>query len=208
MPPTTLCRPAASVRYRGLFPDWTGPRRQEAFFLEQLLEARQESQLPTNAAEPDEDVNVYLAGLLAEMAVSGLRDAGVVAGSDPLLLPPRRELNNRQRAEHHRRQGDHRLLSLGLFDRGDLMRRRAVPFGHDTASVRAMDMGLGACAYARAADLLAGRGTSATGLVTVWTKLAQNFPAYVHVLEVLARRRLGFGARLDEDDLRRLLATG
>jgi hypothetical protein len=208
MSSTTLCPPAASVRYRGLFPDWAGPRRQEAFFLEQLLEARRESRLPTNAAGPDEDVNVYLAGLLAEMAVSDLRDDGVVAGSDPLLLPPQRGLNNRERAEHHRRQGDHRLLSLGLFDRGDLMRRRAVPFGHDAASVRAMDLGLGASAYARAADLLAGRGASATGLVTVWSKLARNFPAYVHVLEVLARRRLGFGARLGEGDLLRLLATG
>jgi hypothetical protein len=208
MPATILCQPAADVRFRGLFPDWAGPRRQEAFFLEQLLEARQESEFPTNAAGPDEDVNVYVAGLLAEWALTDPRDAGVVAGSAPLLLPPDRGSGSRRRAEHHRRQGDHRLLSLGLFDRGDLVRRRAVPFGHDRVSARALDLGLGADAYARAANLRTGRGSAASGLVLVWTRLARYFPGYVHVLEVLARRRLGFGARLGEDDLRRLLATG
>ena len=196
--------PPPATRYRGLYPDWEGVRPLAWFFVEQLLEARAESAFPTNAAGHDEDVNVYLAALL-ETWVSGDVEAGVLARREPLLLPPDPGTSRLSRADHYRRPADHHLLALGLFDRGDLQRRRVCSWRETADETRRHDLAVAQHCYDLAADQLAGREAGRAGLVAVWRALAARLPDYVHVLQTLARRRLGLGARLSGTDLDWLL---
>jgi hypothetical protein len=160
---------------------------------------------PTNGAGPDEDVNVYLAGLLSRF-LTGETDPRVQWGAGPLLHPPAKEDGRRTRADWYRANGDHRLLYLGLMDRGDGLRRRKIPFGFTPEELRQRDQEIGSRCFGLAADLLEGRRNAPGGLITVWRNLAENFEDYVHVLGVLATRRLGLGAVLTDDDLTGLMA--
>jgi hypothetical protein len=200
--PATSC-PTAAPLFRGLFPDWTGSRPARFFFAEELLEARHRSHFPTNGAGPDEDVNVYLFGLLTGF-LAGRTDPRVTVGAGGLHHPPSRDLPRGSRADWYRVNGDHRLLFLGLMDRGDGLRRRKVPFGFSAAESRSRDLEAARNCYAVAADLWEGRSGAPAGLVAVLRKLAANLEDYVHVLGVLAVRRLGLGARLSENDLQEL----
>ena len=192
-------------QYRGLFPDWSGPRPWRFFLMEQLLEARRESMFPTNGAGPDEDVNVYLSHLLAEF-LKGHQDARVQWGASPLLLPPGKELGRRARADWYRVNADHRLLYQGLMNRGDGLRRWRVHFGMTPAETHNRDLITGRSCYGMAANLLEERSCANTGLAPVLRKLEENYEDYIHVLGVLATRRLGLGAVLSDDDLSGLLA--
>ena len=195
----TLCR-IESPCFRGLFPDWSGPLPWSFFTMEQLLEGRRESMFPTNGAGPDEDVNVYLAGLLTDF-LTGHNDPRVQWGAGPLMHPPGKELGPRSRADRYRVNADHRLLFLGLMDRGDGLRRRRVHFGMTAEETRRRDMGIGQSCYGMAANLMEGKPGANSGLVRVLRKLEYNYEDYVHVLGVLATRRFGLGAVLSDRDL-------
>jgi hypothetical protein len=196
---------ADSPRCRVIFPDWSGARPFGFHVMEELLEARRDSMFPTNGAGPDEDVNVYLAGLLSGF-LTGAVDDRVIWGAGPLLHPPAKELGRKTRADWYRVNGDHRLLYLGLMDRGDGLRRRPVHFGMTAGETRSRDLGIGRRCYGMAANLLDNRTDCPDGLVQVWRKLEENFDDYVHVLGVLATRRLGLGAVLSDSDLTGLMA--
>jgi len=202
--PKALCK-IDFPQYRGLFPDWSGPRPWRFFLMEQLLEARKESMFPTNGAGPDEDVNVYLSNLLAGF-LTGHHDTRVQWGADPVLLPPAKNLDRRARADWYRINADHRLLYLGLMDRGDGLRRRPVHLGMNLEETRNRDLVTGRTCYGLAANLLAGRSCAGAPLAPVLRKLEENFEDYVHVLGVLATRRFGLGAVLSDNDLAGLLA--
>ena len=203
--PATRTSPRSEPRYRGLFPSWEGARPLGWYFAEQLLEARAESDFPTNAAGHDEDVNVYVIALLRRW-VDRDPDEGTLPGIDPLVQPLPRTWTRRRRAEHWRHQADHRLLALGMFDRGDLVRRRKVGYRFTAAETHARDMAVMVRGYTMAATLVADH-PDMRAVAAVWRKLADHGPDYIHVLQTLARRRLGLGARLGDDELERLLAS-
>lgn len=196
----------SAIHFRALFPSWEKNRPVSWFFAEELLQARSDSAFCTNQRGNDEDVNIYLIGLLTRWATEDVR-AGIAPGLDPLLSPPQALATRRQAAEYFRRQADHRLLSLGLFDRGDLVRRRRLGWRLTEAETRQRDVATAVHCYERAAELLARCQTQQPGLASVWRQLAAHLPDYVHVLQTLARRRLGLGARLADSELARLLAA-
>lgn len=190
--------------YLELFPGWSGRRPWNYFLMEQLLEARRESMFPTNGAGSDEDVNVYLGHLLAGF-LNGHQDSRVQWGSGPVLSPPEKDRGRRERAQWYRVNADHRLLYLGLMNRGDGLRRRPVHFGMTATETRGRDLSCGRSCYGLAADLLEGRSCAIAPLAPVLRKLERHFEDYVHVLAVLATRRFGLGAVLSENDLAGLL---
>lgn len=193
-----------SPHFIELFPGWGGRRPWGYFMMEQLLEARRESMFPTNGAGPDEDVNVYLCHLLAGF-LNGHHDARIQWGAGPVLSPPGKDLGRRGRAQWYRVNADHRLLFLGLMNRGDGLRRHPVHFGMTAGETRLRDLACGRSCYGLAANLLEGRPGAIAQLSPVLRKLENNFEDYVHVLGVLATRRLGLGAVLSDDDLAGLL---
>lgn len=196
--------PTNTPRFRTLF-QAVGPDQPLGFFLlESLLTARSGSSFPTNGAGPDEPVNVYLAHLLSSF-LRGDQDARIQFGSGALFTPPPTGANRRERAAYYRVNADHRLLHLGLFARGDAVRRRNVLYRQTAAETRRRDLAAGQACYEAAANLLRGRPGADPAFVAVLDLLAAHFTDYVHVLGALATRQLGLGARLDNDDLARLL---
>ncbi len=191
-------------QYHSLFPDWTGPRPLRFFLIENLLESRRLSIFPTNISGPDEDVNIYLANLLTNF-IGGKHPAEVLFGAGPLLYPPNRNRGRRHRAEFYRNNGDHRLIMLGLFDRGDHLRRRNTLFNMSVNESRQRDLGVGENCYHLAADILENRKMGYDGVSAVWRKLAENFEFYVQILATMAVRKLGLGTRLSHADLQTML---
>lgn len=199
----TLC-PTATPRYSTLF-ETAKPAQPFGFFLlENLLTARAGSMFPTNGAGPDEDVNIYLNHLLGRF-LRGECDPAVQFGSGALFNPPAKTATPRQRSEYYRVNADHRLLHLGLFGRGDGLRRRSTLHGLSTAETHSRDMAAGQACYEAAANHWRGRHGSNPALIDLMEKLARNFEDYVHVLGALATRQLGLGAQVTDDDLARLL---
>lgn len=196
----------AGPAYRTLFPDWSRPRPLSFFFLEELLEARAASTFPTGAEEPDEDVNIYLADLLTRAALrSGLGDAAF--GSIPQWQPPAKALGRRARAHWYLRQGEHRLLYLGLFARGEAHRRRARLWGMTEEETRRRDMVCGRACYEAAAALLE-HGDAPDGLAATCARIARHFHRYVEVLTALGTGRWDLGARLSDRQLATLMQVG
>ncbi len=201
--PTLLSQVKPPV-YRNLFPDWSGPRPFPFFMMENLLEARSKSFFPTNGAGPDEDVNVYLSHLLTGFLGGGI-DPRIEPGAAPLLQPPNRNAALRSRADWYRVNADHRLITQGLFDRGETLRRHRLYLGSNEGETRRKDRIIGATCYGLSANLLENRADASAGLVSVLRKLEEHFDDYVHVLAVLATRHLGLGAQLSNSDLEGLL---
>ncbi len=199
-------RKTASPQYLSLFPDWSGPRPLRFYLLEQLLEARRQSTFPTNLAGPDEDVNIYLADLMTAF-LGGHHPTDVQFGAIPLLAPPAKSLGRSRQAEFYRHNADHRLIMLGLFSRGDHLRKRADLFGLSHRETHLRDQGVGRDCYQLAVNLLEYRDVGQAGIVDVWRKLAENFERYIQVLSTMAVGRLGLGAKLSQTDLG-LLLTG
>jgi len=196
----------SSPQYLSLFPDWNGPRPLPFFMLENLLEARRQSTFPTNLAGPDEDVNIYLADLLTKF-LNGQHSSDVEFGAHPLLCPAQQNLSRRQQAAYYRNNADHRLLMLGLFDRGDHLRKRSLLFGMNRQEAHLRDCGVGKECYQLAVNLLENRRLVSSGRIDVWRKLAENFDLYVQVLSTMAVSRLGLGATLSSECLN-LMMTG
>lgn len=195
---------ALSPRYRQLLAA-PGPDRPWGFFLmERLLQARADSMFPTNGVLPDEDVNVYLAGLLARL-LSGDHDPDVLPCAQPLLTPPPCTDATWRRTAFYRANADHRLLYLGLFERGDGRRRHRRMYGMSIAETHRRDLLAGQTCYEAAANHLRPRTPAERALVDIWRKLATHYVDYVHVLGSLATRQLGFGAKLETEALARLL---
>ncbi len=203
--PKALCQ-SQRPQFLSLFPDWSGPRPLRFFLLENLLEARQGSVFPTNIAGPDEDVNIYLAGMLTNF-LKGQFPQDVVFGAGSQLNPPAKHLSRRQRAQFYRNNADHRLIMLGLFDRGDHLRRRPSFFGMSRQEGRQRDLQGGVIGYHMAANLLENRKMGCGALVDIWRKLAENFELYVQVLSTMAVSRLGFGANLSSAELQFMTAA-
>lgn len=203
--PKALCK-TSSPQYRTLFPDWSGPRPLRFFLLENLLEARSESTFPTNLAGPDEDVNIYLADLLTRF-LQGHHPTDILFGAQPLFNPPAKEVDRRRRAEFYRNNADHRLLTLGLFNRGELVRKRGDLFGMSPQETQQRDLNVGRDCYLMAVNLLENRNILNPGIVDVWRKLGENFDLYIQVLSTMAITRLGLGAKLTGNDLSLLMSA-
>lgn len=195
MPPPRFA--TATPRCRALYAPHRDDQPLGFQLFEALLEARSGSMFPTNGAGPDEDVNVYLAHLLGRF-LFGNHDSRVVFGAGALFHPPERSVSRRSRADWYRANGDHRLLHLGLFGRGDGLRRRAELFACLEGETRARDLVGGRVCYEVASNLLRGRGLVDAAAVAVLDKLATHFDDYVHVLTALATRHFGLGAHLDD----------
>ncbi len=199
---TLTLRPKPTV-FRTLFPAWDASRPQTFFFMEELLKARTESVFPTNAAEYDEDVNVYLAHLLTRLG-SGLNPQTTLFGSEPMWFPPAKNLQRKMKAQWYLNHGEHRLLYLGLFERGENRRRRTELQGMSRSETRNRDLVCGQTCYESAAALL-DRGHRSNAQKDIVTKIARHFPSYVQVLATLATRHWDLGAHLSSCDLQKLM---
>ncbi len=176
---------------------------QEAYFfmMNALLHSRMEAGFPSNDDCFDEDVNVYLAGLLASL-VYPLREAdrtrGTPCGDASLFEAAGAAAGTRERFDLYRRAGDSLLVSLGIFKNARSRRPDSVPH---LALSDAAHIGRGKAYYAIARAYAAQIHRRNTAIGEVLGKLSDNFERYLGVLSLMGGEHLNIFKQLSQGEL-------
>ena len=152
------------------------------YMIDNLLESRMESSYPSNSEFFDEDVNVYLAGLLTSRIYSGGPGGAreVITTYDiPLFETVGRESDPRKRFTAYRANADDLLLRLAVFDNPTGRRPGSAPH---MAMTREAWAGRGAAYYRLAWAAAAETFRRPTAIGDVMEKLSMGFDRYARVL--------------------------
>jgi hypothetical protein len=171
------------------------------FIMNCLLYSRMEAGFPTNDDGFDEDVNVYLAGLLTSIIYSQKREklAALVQPSDAALCEAAAAAPApREKSLLYRSNADHMLVSLGVFRNARRRRPDSVPHLGLPASVY-IGRGKAYYAIARSYELQARRGPTALG--EVLGKLSARFERYVSVLSLMGGEHLNIFRQISDGEV-------
>jgi hypothetical protein len=176
---------------------------QEAYFfmMNALLHSRMEAGFPSNDDCFDEDVNVYLAGLLASLVSSsrGRNDArGTLSGDASLFEAAEAAGGTREKYELYRRSADSLLVALGIFKNARSRRPDSVPY---LALPDAAHIGRGKAYYAIARGFAAQIHRRNTAIGDVLGKLSDNFERYLGVLSLMGGEHLNIFRQLSQGEL-------
>ena len=106
------------------------PQEARFFMMNALLHSRMEAGFPSNDDCFDEDVNVYLAGLLVSIVYpsrDGAGARGALSGDASLFEAAVTTAGTREKYDLYRRAGDRTLVSLGIFKNARSRRPDSVP---------------------------------------------------------------------------------
>ncbi len=176
----------------------------QEFLMRSLLGAREEAGIPSNEWGFDEDVNVYLVGLLGRFFSSGYHEEAAryhFATDLDLAEELARTRDDRHRYRVYRTNADHLLLAIGLL-RNVAPRRPHLP-----ALERAPEdfVGRGETYYELASSSLRRLQRRSSGTEVALTKLASHFADYASILGRLRTSYFHLTARLSEGQLFHLL---
>ncbi|HYR68451.1 MAG TPA: hypothetical protein VER77_01090 [Candidatus Dormibacteraeota bacterium] len=170
------------------------------FFINNFLLSRIDSDMPSDLAEYDEDVNVYTAALLSGV-VSGREDllrADLVSPRDAdVFARVQDSKDQRYRYRVYKANADFLYVSLGVFSEPsagvDPMR------ASDSEANRLTGRGKSYYQFASAyAERLYG---SKAGITEVMDKLSRNFEAYTKVMTWMSGEYLNLVRRLSEGEV-------
>lgn len=177
----------------------------EEFLMRCLLGAREQASRPSNDAGFDEDVNVYLVGLLTSLMGADYHDRlrryhfrwdqdlarEVASAADPRFT-----------YEVYRTNADHLLVGIGLLHHVEGAARPGLPHLHRE---REEFSGRGSTYYALASSSLRRLRRRSTGTEVAMEKLGARFEDYARVLGHLRTAYFHFSARLSEARIFHLL---
>ncbi len=171
------------------------------FLLRCLLGARREANHPSNEVSYDEDVNVYLVGLLGRfLSAPYHEDARRFLQPCDLDLSRAAEESGDDRYAYrlYKVNADHLLLAIGLFHHVEGAARPGHPHLH-----REPDefIGRGGIYYSIASNRLHHLQREGGGAVMALRKLGEEFPRYVEVLRQLRTVYFHLTARVGEGTL-------
>ncbi len=193
MESTTAWQPVGNRRTR--------PSPAYYYMMDNLLECRKESGFPSNKACFDEDVNVYLAGLLTSNIFGGYGDrtAQVIVPYDiPLFETANGETGPRRRFNIYRANADDLLLRLGVFDNPS--GRRPQSSSH-MAMTRDAWTGRGKAYYRQAWACAAETFRRPTAIGDIMSKLSNGFEHYVEILSAMRSSCLNMVPHISEGEL-------
>ncbi|HKI84243.1 MAG TPA: hypothetical protein VKA63_07905 [Candidatus Krumholzibacteria bacterium] len=173
----------------------------EDFLLRCLLGARREASFPSNEGGFDEDVNVYLVGLLGRFFSPGYHEeARLYVHSFDLDLRRCAEESGdpRQIYRLYKVNADHLLLAIGLFQSVEGLRQDARPYLERTPRELESRGGL---YYQIASSRLRHLKRGGSGTETALSKLGDGFPRYAEVLRYLRSSYFQLTRRLGEGTL-------
>jgi len=174
------------------------------FLLRCVLGARGEAGFPSNDRGFDEDVNVYLVGLLGRFLSSEYHEEArrfTFQTDQELSEEIARSGDDRFRYQAYRTNADHLLLHIGLFQRVDKARPH---MPHLERSPREF-IGRGETYYDMASSSLRRLRRRSTGTEEAMQKLAMNFAEYTRVLGRLRTSYFHLTTRLSDGRLFHLL---
>ena len=155
------------------------------YMMDNLLDCRKESGFPSNRECFDEDVNVYLAGLLTSNIFGGYDSttASIIVPYDiPLFEIASGEDDPRRRFNIYRGNADDLLLRLGVFD--NPQGRRPGSAAH-MAMTREAWIGRGKSYYRQAWSCAAETFRRPTAIGDIMGKLSGGFEHYVEILSAM-----------------------
>jgi len=156
------------------------------FMLTSVLKSRTETGIESNTRCYDEDVNVYLAGLLAAPLdpAYGQRTAPLISRFDTDVAAMVRGRGEREKYLIYKVNADHLLLTLGLFEPWAETAGPALATGASPRAVRTA-IGRGGTYYEIAASHGRALARRLTATTEVLEKLSQGFAEYVTILQHL-----------------------
>jgi hypothetical protein len=175
------------------------------FLLRCLLGAREEAALPSNEAGFDEDVNVYLVGLLQSLLSAAFHERArqlYFPHDLDLARAVRRMGDDRFAYRVYRSNADHLLLAVGLFHHVEGAGRPFQPVLHRQPEEF---IGRGGTYYCTASNLLRRLRRQPSGVETALNKLGRDFERYVQILRRVRTSYFHLSARLSEGVLFHLL---
>jgi hypothetical protein len=179
----------------------TQPENAHYFLMNCLLYSRMECGFPSNNEYFDEDVNVYLVGLLASLIDPnrhGRRLERLAVDDASLAAMAASAPTARERYELYRANADYVLVSLGVF--GNARGRRPDSVKHMHLSDAAY-VGRGKAYYALAQSYAASLARRSSAVSDCLGKLSHGFERYLAVLSTLRGEYLNFHERISEGAL-------
>ena len=176
----------------------------QEFLMRCLLGARAEAELPSNENGFDEDVNVYLVGLLGRFLSSAYHEetARYQYASDLDLAEAVAENpDDRHRYRLYRTNADHLLLAIGLFQQVERQRPHMSTFAREPEQF----IGRGGTYYGMASSSLRRLRRRSTGTEVALNKLATGFADYAKILSRVRASYFHLTTRLGEGRLYHLL---
>ncbi len=191
----------SSTAWRPVGSGGTSPSPAYFYMIDNLLECRKESDFPSNDEFFDEDVNVYLAGLLTSNIYGRRADstsAAIVRYDIPLFETMSREMDPRKRFTIYRANADDLLLRLGVFDNPE--GRRPGSASH-MARTREVWIGRGAAYYRLAWASAAETFRRPTAIGDVMEKLSRGFEQYVGIISSMRSSCLNMIPRISDGEM-------
>ncbi len=177
----------------------------EEFLLRCLLGAREEAHMPSNEGGFDEDVNVYLTGLLAAVLGAEFHERlgrYHFARDLDLVREVRRAGDERYTYRVYRTNADHLLLAIGLFHHVAGASRPGHPLLHREPRDF---IGRGETYYALASSSLRRLRRRPSAVETALEKLAHRFEDYARILTRVRTSYFHLTERLGDARLYHLL---
>lgn len=170
------------------------------YMLDRLLSSRIDCAYPSNRERYDEDVNIYLAGLLTALIYSERHEqmARLVVPYDGELLElARRERDPRMNFQRYRANADFLLAYLGVFDNPTDVRPAPVSYRHMS---REAYIGRGAAYYRLAWSYCMQAFRRRSAVSDVMEKLSRGFERYVRILSAMRGEYLNILPRLSDGE--------
>ena len=177
---------------------YPSPEKAYFYMMNSLLYSRMEAGFPSNEAFLDEDVNVYLAGLLTAM-IHPSRHGATAAGDDPALFEAAASArSDRDRYELYRATADRLLIFLGVFR--NARGRRPSSIRHFCLTDEAY-IARGKTYYLIAQSYAAKIHRKNTAVGDVLGKLSRGFERYVRVLSLMSGEYLNIFKQLSAGEI-------
>lgn len=177
------------------------------FLLRCLLGARSEADRPSNEGGYDEDVNVYLVGLLQELLSARYHERTrryhFVRDLD-LAREVERVADDRFAYWAYRTNADHLLLAIGLFHHVEGAQRPGRPLLHREPEEF---IGRGETYYHVASNLLRRLRRRSSGPEVAMSKLSEDFETYVEILRHVRTSYFHLCSRMGEGELYHLMRS-
>jgi hypothetical protein len=153
--------------------------------MEALLRSREKAGLETGIHRPDEDVNMYMAGLLCRYADAAAN------GPYAMIIPYEFELfeqiqevsQTRAKFLIYRHNADHLLVTIGVFGNAWWKSPRQSAF--HWAPTREESIARGKQYYSKAATYASRLEEKRKGIDELFNKMVLGFEEYVQILEIL-----------------------
>ncbi len=163
-----------------------GRKPRFAYMIESLLRSRESAGLETGIHRPDEDVNMYLTGLLCRYADSLPSEEGaqrIIPYDTDLFESISGTVDTRAKYTIYRFNADHLLISLGIF--GNAWWRNASQTAFKWVPSRRESIARGKSYYGKAATYATRLEEKKKGLDHLLGKLEVGFEEYLMILETM-----------------------